>query len=551
MAKYAIEDTTLTAIGDAIREHTGKHTREEILPVTDNYYSFSIDTNNPDDYANFVQSPTQSYFNIYKHYYHYKGAKKYKLVYSGEIVQQSGLPTIYMESVEVSPALMDSDDIMSVDTFTIHHLNCTSGETIFDTRDGQYPRLSFLFKHQHAYEHTKINMNFEIYGLDENGNVISEETIIVKDTMTPGEMIEEINGLNTIPEEALTITGDCKYRFAHGGWDWFINKHGDKITTTDISYANYMFYNNQSIEELPFSLNFRAGGGTVNYMFGNSYFKKIDSIDFKQTSYYDCTHLFDGCSYLTEIGTLKNLYPSNIDSLFQTCYRLRYLPEFEGINFSRLQSYSIANMSSIFQNCYSLRSIPESFLKELYGIQTSYTYVLSYRGFNACYALDEIRGFMPGRGALTSNGFRNTFDECYRLKDIIFAIQEDGTPYNANWKSQTIDLTINVGYAPRRDDIVFNFNSGITADKEVTDDATYQALKDDPDWFTCDINYSRYNHDSAVNTINSLPIITASGTNTIKFKGAAGALTNGGAINTLTEEEIAVAAAKGWTVALS
>ena len=35
---------------------------------------------------------------------------------------------------------------------------------------------------------------------------------------------------------------------------------------------------------------------------------------------------------------------------------------------------------------------------------------------------------------------------------------------------------------------------------------------------------------------------------TIKFKGAAGAKTDGGAINTMTEEEIAVATAKGWTV---
>ena len=37
---------------------------------------------------------------------------------------------------------------------------------------------------------------------------------------------------------------------------------------------------------------------------------------------------------------------------------------------------------------------------------------------------------------------------------------------------------------------------------------------------------------------------------TIKFRGEAGSATDGGAINTLTEEEIAVATAKGWTVTL-
>lgn len=92
-------------------------------------------------------------------------------------------------------------------------------------------------------------------------------------------------------------------------------------------------------------------------------------------------------------------------------------------------------------------------------------------------------------------------------------------------------------------------------DKEVIDDTTYAALKNDPDWFTCNVAYSRYNHDSAVATINSLPDTSAylaanGGTNTIKFKGAAGEKTDGGAINTLTAEEIAVAAAKGWTVTL-
>ena len=97
---------------------------------------------------------------------------------------------------------------------------------------------------------------------------------------------------------------------------------------------------------------------------------------------------------------------------------------------------------------------------------------------------------------------------------------------------------------------ILDYNSGITADKEVKDAATYQALKNDADWWSKDINYSRYNHTSAVNTINSLPITTGTG-NTIKFKGACGALTDGGAINTLTEEEIAVAAAKGWTITIA
>jgi hypothetical protein len=91
--------------------------------------------------------------------------------------------------------------------------------------------------------------------------------------------------------------------------------------------------------------------------------------------------------------------------------------------------------------------------------------------------------------------------------------------------------------------------NGISNADYVGDDATYQANKNNPKWFTDKVEYSRYNHDSAVNTIKSLPDTSAYGTNTIKFKGEAGSATDGGAINTMTEEEIAMASVKGWTVA--
>lgn len=147
--------------------------------------------------------------------------------------------------------------------------------------------------------------------------------------------------------------------------------------------------------------------------------------------------------------------------------------------------------------------------------------------------------------------FSNVFSNTYRLKNFTFNKEEDGTAKSINWTNQTIDLSNNIGYCSSfGKNYILNYNSGITKDKEVKDDATYQALKNDPDWFTQKVEYSRYNHDSAVNTINSLPDVSAGTGNTIKFKGEAGSATDGGAINTLTEEEIAVASAKGWTVTL-
>ena len=168
--------------------------------------------------------------------------------------------------------------------------------------------------------------------------------------------------------------------------------------------------------------------------------------------------------------------------------------------------------------------------------------------------LDELVNLpLPYTAVMTSNMFLSTFYSNSRLKALTFATNEDGTPLIKQWKSQTLDLLNNIGYAPYADTLL---GCGAVIDKQVLDNATYQALKNDPDCWTAKLEYSRYNHDSAVETINSLPdtsayLTTAGGTNTIKFKGAAGSATDGGAINTLTEEEIAVATAKGWTVSFA
>ena len=210
----------------------------------------------------------------------------------------------------------------------------------------------------------------------------------------------------------------------------------------------------------------------------------------------------------------------------------------------------------MFYYCFSLRRITPKLLSNMWNKANGYYYSCYYQAFSYCYVLDELIGLPVALGNYTSNAFTSCFNSCYRLKDIIFETNDDGTAKTANWKSQIIDLTDYVGYVPSGYKYtILDYNSGITEDKEVKDDATYQELKNDPDWFSLDINYSRYNHNSAVNTINSLPdtsayLATEGGTNTIKFKGQSGALTDGGAINTLTEEEIAVATAKGWTVSL-
>ena len=63
--------------------------------------------------------------------------------------------------------------------------------------------------------------------------------------LTLDEMPTAISNISSgggdIPAEAFNITGNCDYRFANAGWDWFINNYGNRVTTSSISSAKSMF----------------------------------------------------------------------------------------------------------------------------------------------------------------------------------------------------------------------------------------------------------------------------------------------------------------------
>lgn len=370
------------------------------------------------------------------------------------------------------------------------------------------------------------------------------------DLLTLDDMVTEIAAIETgggggdLPEEAFIITGNCTYRFAFNGWNWFIENYGNKITTVDIDTVLYMFNTAQSLTSIPFDINC----------------KDNTEIDFDA--------VFSNCNRLKVLPLVKANPPvatstygySSYTNLFSSCYRLREIPNDFFWNLGSEEYWAKeqtlkGGRNNLFTHCKSLRKLPDiSMLKSTVSVYSNLYYYMFY----GCNALDEVVDLPVLDGVtFTSNAFNNTFADCSRLKKITFKTNDDGTAIAVSWKSQTIDLSKTVGYCDAACKAgVVGYNSGITEDTWIIDDATYQALKDNEDAFTADNAYSRYNHDSAVETINSLPDTSAylaanSGTNTIKFKGTAGSSTDGGAINTLTEEEIAVAAAKGWTVTLA
>ena len=316
------------------------------------------------------------------------------------------------------------------------------------------------------------------------------------------------------PESAFVISGICRYLNYNGHWDWFFNKYGSQITLEPTDVDGWM--KNSQIE------------------------------DWKMNAVVSTNIFFGSMMKLKTVSGVITTVPSSgtnfLNGLFNSCYSLREIPQNTFILFEENLG---KNMVSLFYNCYSLKEIPEELMPYLNG--TACTTMCS-----GAAVLSKIENF-PIHSTYTYNTFSSSLNNTNRLSKFTFTTN-NGTPYIAEWKNHTLDLSNYTGYA-NSSSTILNYNSGITADKEVTDDASYQALKNDPDWFTTNVAYSRYNHDSAVATINSLPdtsayLATAGGTNTIKFKGAAGSATDGGAINTLTEQEIAVATAKGWTVSL-
>lgn len=284
-------------------------------------------------------------------------------------------------------------------------------------------------------------------------------------------------------------------------------------------------------------------------------------------------------------GTATSGYGNfNLYSWFQDCKNLRSIPnllseltDYNGISWNECVSGSL---NSLFQGCYSLREVP-NWLYQLNRQNNNQSYLPYYYLFYNCYSLNKIENlpvFIWTRGPLTnSSSFSQMVYGCMHLKNFTFETN-NGVPIVVQWKGQTIDLSTGVGYYDGSFDSVFtSYNSGLTKNDNVLlnittiEDATnrYNQLKETDDWYSSSSSYvlydgtkrylsllfSRYNHDSAVNTINSLPdtsayLATAGGTNTIKFRNYSGALTDGGGINDLTAAEIQVATDKGWTVTI-
>lgn len=328
-----------------------------------------------------------------------------------------------------------------------------------------------------------------------------------------------------LPRELTVDGGNLN---TNGNWDWYFEAVPSAEITTTMSFEE-AFYHSKVTDLSHITIKTLLSAGSNNYAFA------------------DCKNLTALPVMKWKDGTSK---PANMGNMFYNCQKLRYIPKdfFKTTDDNgNITNNFIFNNSggtagaNIFMNCLSLRQLPD--------MPKTINYRNPQEMYSGCWCLDEIINTPVNTYALTSNKFSDYFKNCCRVKDITFAVQDDGTPYTVQWKGQVIDLQQVGCVNPNYKNYITDYNSGITADKLVNSSATYNALKNDPDWYATDSTYSRYNYLSADRTLKSLPDTSAYGTNTIKFTANSGKHT-GGEINYLAEEDIAAAAAKGWTVTL-
>lgn len=205
-------------------------------------------------------------------------------------------------------------------------------------------------------------------------------------------------------------------------------------------------------------------------------------------------------------------YTNYYSSLCNGCYRLQDISGIKALS-QREGFKSLSIPSAMYGSCFMLKTcyIPE-FTNAISSSSTA-TFTTIFSG---CRSLENIEW---GNTSITNTSYRVTLD-----------LSTNATGYWNNTPTAAIQA--------------YGFGA---PENEITDLDSYNALKDNPYAWTTDPAFSHLNHTNAVKIINNLPSLSYSGT--LSFNGTEGS-GYGDPISDLTEAEIAVATAKGWTVTI-
>ena len=355
----------------------------------------------------------------------------------------------------------------------------------------------------------------------------------------PGEMAAAITNLPTGggDTETITFSGDISFLFASdGGGALYEAVKNKNLVFTNVRYGRGVFYNMSTNDTItPFTIHLLRG-----------IYNTPGNVDFR--------------GFYERSSVVSNIV---IDPPIEGASGVEFQNFFAKSRLKNIDLSCIDTNYPIFGQSCAMGLFSESgYLRSINFTNSPNKYFaggnnIQYDGtFYHCFDLDSIEGLYTTLQTTFSGG---TFNNCSHLAKLTF---KTASPTNAKnpYYGSDIDLST-VGYYTNvsegyiSDSALHYGNDPLfakslvrkNATKEITNATTYAKLKNDPDAWTTNVAYSRYNKTSAKETLTSLPYIKE--TCTIKFNGEAGSATDGGAIKNLTSSEIAVATAKKWTVA--
>ena len=320
--------------------------------------------------------------------------------------------------------------------------------------------------------------------------------IVIKNTVTNQEYvydnIEDINGGKKLYYNFNIDTSnldDGEYKLTLFKGDDIVCTELLKVGDFNSDKIQYSKGANVYIDAKPNKIDVAATG----IKFGESTFTEIpDIFDFSNVT--DMSHMFYYCDKLTTIPLLDTSNVKNMDGMFYNCFKLTTIPT--------LDTSNVDNMSEMFSYCYKLTTIPT--------LDTSNVKNMSEM-FYHCQSLQSI----PNLNTSNVTDMSEMFSYCYKLTTI--PLLECGKITKANY--------------------IFGF-SNITT---LTDLGGFKNLK-----ISVTSNFldkaPNLTVDSLMNVINNVYDLTANGLSGKSMKFGS---TN---LNKLTEEQIAVATNKGWTL---
>ena len=390
------------------------------------------------------------------------------------------------------------------------------------------------------------------------GNAIREKTGD-NETMTIAEMTTavadlEVGGGAELDLPDTIVIKNLAYLCQEGRFDWALDNE-EIYDRLQFGLARDYYRPNSTQVQYAFQGIGESQTGTIHF-----YDLSDKTIYITDVNGYTLQYFFNNAQYLRELPSISVWEDSRNN--YHGCTNMSYIfAGAENLNkissnfFDNVTIHSGAVFQGICQNCYRLKSIPNNFLAEkIYNIDpfstTNMSRSIFVATFQNCYNLQAIYG-MPYHSSssttINANNYTlNTFQNCYMLRHLTFYMPNNqiGT-FNA--KGITFDLTtagsgfVSQTYMDTSEYVV------LTAENYLTEKDNLNAYNT-----TQNVGGYVYNRQSAIETINSLPDTTAGGgVNTIKFKADAGSW--GGDLynmSKLSESEIAVATAKGWTVAI-